>query len=261
MRELGTLGMSVGTSLAFEGTISKEINSTDTVLINLRTLIRNASQSYTESPNLNVDQITSDVKQDLVKISQWIDTNRGVRPITIKVYAPTYKSLRFKFKKADLWEPKKEKQIAYQKFEFKVMEALIKAYPTLIKSIDYTLPTFEGLGVIITHHLVDLALSPSPTRLYLLESHTGHLKPYTKWYTKLTSGDKLFNMPVNPLTIQIFGDNSTNFRSGKQAIKELVKNLATERSWSPATSYDKVKTDISSMRAGVDKAGLQMLIN
>lgn len=77
MRELGTLGMSVGTSLAFEGTISKEINSTDTVLINLRTLIRNASQSYTESPNLNVDQITSDVKQDLVKISQWIDTNRG----------------------------------------------------------------------------------------------------------------------------------------------------------------------------------------
>lgn len=262
MRTVGALGMSVGTSLAFEGETVPAILASDTILFNLRTLIRNAHQAYEkDDPDaFKTTQIVADVKDDIVKLAKWINENRGTRPINMVVYAPKYEGLKHKFKKADLWEPKTNKQIAFAKLVDEVSSKLVREYKTLIHETDCQFPTFSGRGVVLTHHTVDLTLSNTVMRLHLLESHTGALKPYTQWYTKLTGGDELFNMPFNRLTIQIFGDRSTNFKSQSLQVKNLVKELAQQAKWTSATSYDRVKATINGMGHSVTKVGLQMML-
>jgi hypothetical protein len=261
MRAIGALSMSVGTSLAFElgGDVAK---SADTLLFNLRTLVRNAMQSYEKEDDgyNNELQLIKDVESDLVLISKWVEENRKAKPIQMIVYYPTYKSLKSKFKHADIYEPKvqskKEEQL---KILGKVAEAIAKKYKKVIVEADVDLPAFTGKGVIMTHHVVDLTTTPSTGRLFLLESHTGVIKDFTQWYTKLTGGDKLNYMPFNHLTIQIFGDNSTNFKSSSHGIKELVKRIAAEAKWTSATSISRVRNSIGSIAQGVDRAGLMMM--
>lgn len=262
MRTVGALGMSVGTSLAFEGESVTSILSSDTILFNLRTLIRNAHQAYEKDDRdaFKVDQIVADVKDDIVKLAKWINENRGTRPINMVVYAPSYDGLKYKFKKAELWEPKTEKQKAFVKLSDDVSAILVREYKTLIHEVNCQFPTFSGQGIVLTHHAVDLTLSNSVMRLYLLESYTAALKPYTQWYTKLTGGEELFNMPFNRLTIQIFGDRSTNFRSQSLQVKNLVKELAQQAKWTSATSYDRVKATINGLGHSPTKVGLQMML-
>lgn len=258
-REVGTLGMSVGTSMAFESEGASAIVSADALLFNLRTLIRNARESFPgEVPT--VKHLTEAVKDDIVKVGKWLETNRGTRPISMLVYYPTYKSLDKVYGKAELWKPTTDAQKQTVSDIETVGKALCDEYKGLIKKTDCEIPEFSGRGIILTHHAVDLTFTSAITRLNLLESHTGSLKPYTQWYTKLTGGSELFYLPFNHLTIQVFGDRSTNFRSSKLALKNLVKKIAQDARWTSATSYDRVKFTIRNLPAGTDKAGLLMLL-
>lgn len=258
-RDVGTLGMSAGTSLAFEAEGASAIVSADSLLFNLRTLIRNAYESFS-SVTPTVKQVIASVKDDIVKIGKWVEDHRGTRPISMTIYYPTYKSLARVYNKADLWVPTKDHQLAYAKLVEEVGNALCDQYKGLIKQVDCEFPSFSGRGIVMTHHVVDLTFTTGTTRLYLLESHTGSLKPYTQWYTKLTGGSELFYMPFNHLTIQIFGDRSTNFKSSKIGIKNVLKTIAKDARWTSATSYERVKFTIRNLPAGTDKAGLLMLL-
>lgn len=258
-REVGTLGMSVGTSLAFESEGSDAIVSADTLLFNLRTLIRNAYHAYENPPSAK--EVIKAVKDDIIKIGKWVESRRGTRPISMVLYYPSYRGLDKLFSKADLWKPTKEGQIKYDALLKEVGKALCDEYKTLIKQTDCSTPNFSGVGIIMTHHTVDLVLVDGITRLYLLESYTGNLKPYTQWFTKLTGESKdLFYMPFNRLTIQVFGDKATNFKSSSLGIKNIVKQIAQDAKWTTATSYERVKFTIRNLPSGVDKAGLLMMI-
>ena len=112
----------------------------------------------------------------------------------------------------------------------------------------------------MTHHVVDLVTTSSMARLFLLESYTGVVKDFTQWYTKLTGGDKLHYIPFNALTLQVFGDNSVNFKSSSHGIKELVKKIALEAKWTSATSISRVRNTIGNIAQGADKAGLLMMM-
>lgn len=262
MRQLGGLGMSIGTSMCFENEAPATIRTTDSVLINLWTLTRNAQQSFLrdDPDSTSPEKIAAAVDDDLAKISNWLNETRGTRPISLVVYYPTYKSLDRKFNKADLWEPKSDLQKANAKLMKESSEIVYKKYEKHITRNDCDLPEFGGKALIITHHVVDLTLTNSTTRLYLLESHTGLIKPYTQWYTKLTGGDNLYYMPFNRLTIQVFGDKSTNFKSSTHGIKMIVKNLAEQSKWTSATTMDKVRKNINSLPGGIEKAGLLLLL-
>jgi len=268
MRSTGTLGMSVGTSLAFEGEGANGIRSADTVMFNLRTLIRNAMQSYETADKEAHDavQLAEDVSSDLRLIGGWLDQARKHKPIQMVVYCPDYSGLKSDFPKADLVDHSKNSKNATEKQKVTaalvnvVVEKLIKQYGKMIVETKAKLPPFNGKGIVLTHHVVDLTTAAGIARLWLLESHTGILKPFTLWYTKLTGGKELHYIPFNRLTIQIFGDKSTNFKASSHGIRELVKKLATDNHWTSATTIGRIRGTINSLPSGVDKAGLLLML-
>jgi len=268
MRSTGTLGMSVGTSLAFEGEAANSIRSADTVMFNLLTLIRNAHQSYETSDTERFDakQIAEDVSSDLRLLGEWMEKARQNKPIQMVVYYPDYSALKSDFPKADLVdhsETSKDatpKQKAYYKLAKDVAKKLVTQYGKLIVETKAKLPSFNGKGIVLTHHVVDLTTASGIGRLWLLESHTGSLKPFTLWYTKLTGGNELHYIPFNRLTIQIFGDKSTNFKASSHGIRELVKKLAQDNHWTSATTLGRIRGTINSLPQGVDKAGLLLML-
>lgn len=262
MRAVGTLGMSVGTSLAFEGSGASAIRSADTVLFNLRTLIRNAQESYEkDDPEYkDVDQLVKDVESDMVLLSKWLEQARAGKAIKMVIYYPSYALIGLKYKHAKLWEPTTDLQKSKADISKAVAKKLISKYEKLITQTIMGMPDFKGTGIVLTHHVVDLAEMQAVARLHLLESHTGLLKPFTQWYTKLTGGKDLINIPFNRLTIQIFGDNSTNFRSSSVGIKNLVKKLAEDSHWTAATTLSRVRSTIANLPQSVDRAGLTMML-
>lgn len=264
MRTLGTLGMSTGTSLALElGDAASQIRMSDVVMFNLLTLIRNAHDAYEtkeEKLALTADQLMEDVVGDLKILARWMEQARKTKPIQMVVYYPTYFSLPIRFSKAKLWEPTKPNQIRYVKLVKDTAKKLYSKYDKLIQKTDIGMPTYKGKGIVLTHHVVDLVMVDAVSRLMLMESYTGKVKPFTQWYTKLTGGENLYFMPFNKLTIQVFGDRSTDFRSSSTGIKELVKKLATDYGWTSATTLGRMRSNISSLPQGVDRAGLLMML-
>lgn len=264
MRTVGTLGMSIGTSSGIElGDAGASIRNSDVVLFNIFTLIRNAYDAYEdkeEKAAVKSDQLIKDVIEDLKLISRWMEDARKNKPISMIVYYPTYFSLGFKFPLAEIKKPKTALQIEYDELTKLTAKELYKQFDKLIQKTDVGMPAFKGKGIVLTHHVVDLAVYEYPARLTLLESHTGKLKPYTQWYTKLTGGDELHYMPFNKLTIQVFGDRATNFFSSSMKIKNLVKSIAMENKWTSATTVSRVRNTINSMDNSLDRTGLLKML-
>lgn len=261
MRNLGALNMSVGTSLALEKDAFTEVSLASTFLVNLRTLVRNVIGAYSEESEITKENIIRDTKSDLTELAKWLTEASNKRSLRFIVYYPTYKSLPSIYRKADLVTEKTRKPKAQARHQLTeaVCDELYKQFPKQIDRTDTQLPKFDGRGLIITHHVVDLTLTTATTRLKLLESHTGTVKPFTKWYTKLTGGQDLFFMPFNKLTIQIFGDKSTNFYSSSLALKKMVVDLAQSKKWNSGTTYSRVRSDINGLPPGITKAGLKLL--
>lgn len=262
MRAIGALGMSVGTSLAFEGEAAKNIRSADSVMFNLSTMVRNAHAAYEteDKEKTDVKQLAMDVGSDLRLIGGWLEKARSNKPIQMVVYIADYSGLKSLFPHASIWEPKSEKQLAYAKLLNSVLAALEKEYGKLIVKTKASVPPFVGKGIVLTHHVVDLTSVNGVARLYLLESYTGLLKPFTLWYTKLTGGEELHYLPFNRLTIQVFGDKSTNFKASSHGIKELIKKLAVSHKWTSATTMSRIRGTINNLPDGVDKAGLKLML-
>lgn len=260
MRDLGELGMSYGTSLAFESDEAKHIiPKSDTFLINLRTLIRNVHGAYkSDDEQINdLDSLSEALMEDVRIMATTISQLAPRSTHHVEIYYPSYKSLGRKFPKADLWKPKTEKQIALHDLYDKVAARFIKEHPELVTLTDCGAPDFKGKGLIITHHVVDLVLTDAWGRLNLLETHSGAVKPYLLWNTKLTgkTGEN-YNIPLNRMTIQVFGDKSTNFIGQKQGIKKLVKDLAEKANWTSATTPQRCRSSINVYCTGIDKEGL-----
>lgn len=260
MRELGELGMSFGTSMAFESDEAKHIiPKSDTFLINLRTLIRNVHGAYKkDDPQINdLDSLKAALMDDIRLMAEVVSKIAPRSTLHMEIYYPSYKSLDRKFPKADLWKPRTAKQVALNDLYDDLAAAFIKDHPELVTLTDCGAPEFKGRGLIITHHVVDLVLTEAWGRLNLLETHSGTVKPYLLWNTKLSGNDN-YNIPLNKMTIQVFGDKGTNFLGQSQAIKKLVKDLAQKASWTSASTPQRCRNSISTYLTGVDKEGLLM---
>lgn len=251
MRTLGTLGMSVGTSLAFEVDGIHIVKTHDNVLINLRTLIRNVLQS-TEEPHTDVNKLTSYLLEDIKLVSKFIDHNRGSKPVQLIIYNPDYTKLKSSYKYGDLWVPTTSKQKQTHDITERIVKEVLKRIGRLVTNVNFTVPKFSGKAVVITHHPVDLVDTPNG-RLYLLESHTGIVKAFNAWHTKLTNGNKLFNMPLNKLTIQIFGDKSTNFKSQPLRIKQVIEHIAEKDNWTSNSSNARIRASIDKHKVEIER--------
>lgn len=263
-RSTGSLGISIGTSGALEAGGLLNLRNTDSVLFNLRTLVRNAQESYENEDKEyhSPEVLAKDVEADITFLAKYIETNRNGKPVKMAVYYPTYKGIARKYPKADIKDHSKgtEKQKATEATIVKTCDIVYKKFAKLIVQTDVGMPPFAGNGIVLTHHPVDLCETPGVARLKLLESYTGALKLFPDWNTKLTNGKNLHNIPLNRLTIQVFGDNSTNFKSSIQGIKEVVKRIAENSHWTTASTMSRVRSSIAALPQGMDRAGLMSML-
>lgn len=265
-RTLSSLPISVGTGLAIESLVQDNLAKYSSVLFNIRTIFRNALSAYSIENGLpSVDMLVTSMEEDMVAIAEVLSATRLTTHINLIFYQPTYKGIKSMFPLAKLkliGESKSTKQqLLIEELRVKATDKIINRFDKIIIKNDVLIPNFNGNGLVLTHHPVDLATAHAYTRLKLLESHTGAIKPYSEFYTKLTSSSELTNIPLNKLTIQVFGDRATNFYSLSIKLKEVVKNLAGKTNWSTASTPSFCARTIRGMTSSPDKDLLLKLIN
>lgn len=262
-RSFGTLNISVGTSIAIETLSSLPLLKYTSFLINIRTLIRNAIGSFDKDAKLTDEIVFNAVRSDMLEIASAIASLKLKTELKLIFYSPSYNSLKSMFPLASLKDDSKgtAKQQANYKLTKSVMDKIKSEFKDLIEYNNVLLPEFTGEALIITHHPVDLATSPAYTRLTLLESHTGTIKRFPDFYTKLTGYKTMANIPLNKITIQIFGDNSVDFYShSKLSVKNALKALADETKWTSASTPSFVYRTIRGLSDGPDKETLLKMI-
>lgn len=261
-RNKGTIPISVGTALALEVLPGTAMYKYHALIFNLRTLIRNARQAYdNEVPKRQ--ELYEAVKEDITGIAEFIVSLKLRTTLDFKVYYPSYKSLPRLFPLAKLKDIKNEGtdlQKSTLELDEWVADKICDEFGQAINKVDSRIPQFAGDALIMTNHPVDLVTTESYTRLHLLESHTGNIKSYSLFYTKLTGSDKLTNIPLNKVTIQIFGDSSTNFRSLNLGVKNEIKQLAETARWSTASTPSFVARSIRSLAPSPEKDILLKMI-
>lgn len=261
-RTRGTVPVSVGTALALEALPKAGLYKYHSFLINLRTIVRNARQAYDQYVPKHTELFQA-CKEDIIGLMEFISDMKLKTDLDIKLYYPSYKGLARLFPLAKLKNVAKDgtdKQKSIAQLDQGVIDKLLSEFGRHINSVDSVVPQFAGQALILTSHPVDLVTTDSYARLNLLESHTGTIKNYTLFYTKLTGSDKLTNIPMSKLTIQIFGDNSINFYSQPIGVKNELKQLADAAHWSTASTPGMVARSIRSLAPSPEKDILLKMI-
>lgn len=256
-RELGQIPVSIGTSLAFEGYLGIhpnqpkqpiDVKSVKEIWVNLRTLARNLWQAMptAEVANVNpaaaVDVLMQEVQTIPVALAQY---NARAK---VRYYIVGKDAMKWTFPKAEFKQAKTPKQMAYEVYERYTAIGLyqrMKDEGMDVIEIDRKPPKSDGTVALITHYPSDLLWKEHFNRLLLLESHTGKLKPWQLWFTKLQNITEATPMPFNKFTLQVFGDNVELIPQPRQVIAQL-KQLAEAKRWSPVTTDAKIHHDIMS---------------
>jgi hypothetical protein len=255
-RDIGQLPVSIGTSLAFEGILGIHPNPpkqpTDTksvreIWVNLRTLARNLHSAMTteNSAKLNLDNAV-EVLLDETRVLPVAFTQMGGKA-RIRYYIASKDAIKWRFPKANHKVARTPKQMAYEFYERYVSIELLnrmKAEQIPVMEFDTKPEPADGTVALLTHFPHELLWKIHFTRLLLLESHTGKLKTYNTWYTKLNGITEETPMPFTDYTIQVFGDG-TVLDSQPKAIRGQLKQLAKDRRWTGITTQDKIYHDIT----------------
>lgn len=263
-RTIGMLPISVGTSLAFEALIANPKNKIDNLMINVDTIFRNAYQAYeTKVRNsLTVEQLYQDVIQDLGGIFEILSKIGQNRTPNMVAYYCSYAGLAKRFPLAKLWRPETPIQLHYAKLQDAVLKRLLSQLRGHVRLQDHTIPNGFSNTYVLTHHMVDLLVGDGYGEITLLESHTAALKQFNQWNSKLTGGTKaLERIPFNALTLQVFGDNSTNFKMNAFKYKVAVHELAEKYKWTPSTKLERVKLGLSSVADLELRENLSQMLN
>ncbi|MCY1417613.1 hypothetical protein D9M71_331530 [compost metagenome] len=168
----------------------------------------------------------------------------------IRYYLASKDAVKWAFPKANFKELKSPKQIAYDMFERFVSIELyqqMKAANMDVMEIDRKPKSGEGIVAILTHYPHELLWKPQFSRLLLLESHTGKLKTYNTWYTKLNGiSENEYPMPFTEFTLQVFGDGELIAPQQPRKILTELKELSKAKKWTGITTPDKLYHDIMS---------------
>lgn len=263
-RTLSSFPLSVGTGLALESLFTPTaeridetrevpkhipISKYDELWINVYTLYRNITSAVTpaDMPNVTPEDVASALASEMEVINGLL-RNEGGGSTVARFYFSNYKGLSSKYPKAILREDSTTGQKNYRSLYENSLETFSKLHPEHkdIKIFKNSVTPDKAYpkAIILTHVPYDLLEHRKFSKLDLLESHTGVLKGYDKFYTKYHGGKDLFPLPFNPLLLQVFGDKET-FRPMSPKIKKELLEIATSNRWSPATTDAKVKFDIS----------------
>jgi hypothetical protein len=258
-REMGKkLPLSIGTSFAIEGLLGihegnphqpsghKGITA---LWINIRTLVRNYREAVKTAnrDRIRYDEAAINILTEMQAIPEIL--RQANRNIEVVYYHQAIEDIKQQFANANFKAPKTDLQHAAATYETLTIRLLLAECANAklpVQQIRRQPTPSHSVAAILTHYPKDLFWKGCFERLFLLESHTGRLKTYVDWYSKL-NGIKSDNpVPLNEFTIQVFGD-SYLFDGQDQKIKTELKELARVRRWNGTTSTGKVTSDILSI--------------
>lgn len=256
-REVGTqVPISIATALALESAfgISPDrpehhakppILTVNALWLNVRTLIRNILSAIPSAdqnkvfPDPLVDALTAEIQVIQAAVERY--THGGCKVV---IYCQSYNSIERKYPHCFHRALKTDKQQFLRGLEDSVIKSLEVVLQEPMMRSDLKLAGNNDDALIVTHMPIDLLSRYNFTKLRLLESHTGKIKAYTSWNSKLSGGKDLTRMPFNHVTLQFFGDG-VHFSTFPAKEKKQIIELADARRWNPTTTLDKMKADIS----------------
>lgn len=256
-REVGLYPLSIGTSLAIQGMLGQHPGNPHqpsghkgitSLWINIRTLVRNYREAIKKDDQgrIKYDTAALVILSEMGVIPEVFRQN-GRNIEVVYYYQPT-EDIEQQFANAKFKEAKTDKQIeamTYEKFTTRILLAECANAKLPVVQIRRKPPANHNVTAILSHYPKDLFWKPCFGRLFLLESHTGKLKTYVDWYTKL-NGIKTDNpVPLNEFTIQVFGDSHL-FDGQDNKIRAELRELAKTKRWNGTTSTDRMASDIRS---------------
>lgn len=241
-REKGAVPVSIGTSLALEAADGHyperpEVNpppilSVELLLVNLRTVFRNFVGALHKDllAELKPQHFVKPFLEELRIIESFVK-ERSNGQCAVLYYLSHYEHLTPSVFPGALF---KEAVTLKQKVDHTREDDFFKL---LVKTdIDVAARIFDGpiegkygKTFIITHLPVDLLQRRLFSKLELLETHSGNIKPRGLWGTKLNGRD-MENIPLNAFTLKVFGDG-VQFVGQRTKLKQAVLDVALLDHW------------------------------
>lgn len=252
-RELGTLEISFGTSLALEGAMGvhpdrplniKPIDGVKFLWVNVSTLLRNiyGSLNKTQKDVILADDLLEFMLYEISVVDGYVtsETKGAVKTI---FYRNKHDKLSKYLPNVNLKKVTTTKQQTYKNLHDIVLDEM----PSLLDGIDYREydVTLKGSAkaMMLTHSPVDLLSYMNFSSLALLESRTGKVKAKNTWCTKL--GSKFSeNMPFNGFTLQVFGDGGDSVAGLGLKCRREVVSMAERDRWTPVTTPGRIKMSV-----------------
>lgn len=259
-RQLGVFPISIGTSLSVEGLANLTpdrdpvfplgITRLDTLMVNVKTLIRNVESAFSndELHSLKVEDLVDAVASDMEHLVTAVKSISDDR-VNVIFYNCTYQDI-VKLKHANLVMPTTPgQQLRSQKTATALGKLLEKAKNGGRSIVSFNMyPDEKGLEgkrvALLTHYPIDLIRYRWFTELLLLESNTGKLKGPDQFHTKLHKKVDGVDLPLNMLTLQVFGDGKM-FKPQISALVNEVSEVAKKGKWTYMTTPDKIRFWIS----------------
>lgn len=226
-----------------EGEESKPpIQEYDLLLVNVMTLYRNLMGSIPVKdhkplrPYPVAEVLATEMRVIEERVSELTDGR-----CTVGFYHCTYNDIVNNFSRALIKSPTTALQKERRAFESSTWLTLrdeIVARPP-IQQWDRKFDELGGRCLLLSHYPIDLLNRYRFSKLDLLESHTGAIKPPHMWNTKLKGGWDLEYLPFDRFTLQMFGDD-THFAPMPIKIRKVVYNIAVKKRWDHATTKDYV---------------------
>ena len=260
-RTISAFPLSVGTSLALESLFTGSLSPIDPdrkfdhvepsiygdMWFNLSTLFRNlvGAASKHAFTNASISEFTDAMLAEIEVINSVFSANGTCVPVFYVNSYPYLEKLK-KGKKVVLRGMNTGNQLFYLDRHDKTIDAIERVTDSIRKFTGTITPTIRTKSLILTHIPFDLLSRNRFERLDLLESHTGVLKDRTMWGSKLyqfgTMG--LNHMPFNIITLIVFGDK-VQISPSLGKLREQVYETSIKRHWTPLTTIDKIKMDLS----------------
>jgi hypothetical protein len=238
-------GINIGTSSPLE-TIWNYDKPVDYVYLNIYTVIRNYIQlmdgntkdkiKFLNNPN-NLVRLAKAINDEMMIIESLFPIDKE---IVVKFYLLNYKLISKPY-------PNVRNIDDFSGLKYHILKVQKPIVNLLVRNHHRTFPNVilnRANTFVITHYPIDL-VSLAYGGVKLVESFTGEMKDYKKWYTKFHKlGKKDMSVfPFNKYTYAVLGDEWF-LKPESIKFREEFYKIALKHNWNPYTRAAKVKSDI-----------------
>lgn len=262
-RAVSAFPVSIGTSLALESIFpgfqeaydkdrkipqQVELNKYQTFWINLSTMFRNMSSAVTKEAFLSASpKLMASTLEEEIEVIQGLFRDEGHGQCLPRFYYGTYEKIgKMNVPGLSVRQPSSESQLYFNSRMHEVIKLLERRSDEVKHFSGAVAPPGYESAFIMTHQPYDLTSFSKFSRLDLLESNTGVLKPRSLWNTKYypIPGESMSHLPFLRKLLFIFGDKSL-IKPYPISFRKKILKSSIDRRWLPTTTADKVKLDLS----------------